>query len=450
MVKADILIRGVKLYHCDKKYDIAIRDSQFVSVEKSQSSTYIDADQILDLTGMNVELWPSYVETHAHLALSTALKRPRDPARILALQYLLCGITRVLDLFGFPTISDEWQKEQTESTIPFPEVTHCGHLLTAGKDTEGLHGHGKEYCPHVTSYEINVEQDIRSALENNISQGARFTKVMFTSGQDMPGDKCKFTILRSELLQKILETSKNYELTAIVDCNSFAETNTAYQLGYRHFAHMVRDRILKNSEWDMLSEAEFTSTTLASLFPMVMEKNSFLSMFHNHYFLESQSHLHLAEMQEIEVPYGIQYGIQNSRQTALDYMRKNAKQGLARNQVFPGSDSGNTYAFHGYGLHSEFIYIAPDNTDEKYRLIEAATVRAHQYFEKITGTTEKVEIVPQGRADFNLFTKSPCHEGSTIPWKTFLRGKEIPRDKIVEELKSYHNDKDYFKNQAIL
>lgn len=75
-------------------YDVTVEDGHFSSVRAVAERDENDAD--------TPELWPGFVEAHAHLALPANFDDSLDDPRISALQYLYHGITHVTDLFGFP------------------------------------------------------------------------------------------------------------------------------------------------------------------------------------------------------------------------------------------------------------------------------------------------------------------------------------------------------------
>ena len=88
-----------------------------------------------------LEMWPEYVECHAHLALPSNFDNSLDDPRIIALQYLYHGVTRVVDMFGFPLVKGLWEAGQADSPIPYPELVHCGYAVTSMCDITGRTGH---------------------------------------------------------------------------------------------------------------------------------------------------------------------------------------------------------------------------------------------------------------------------------------------------------------------
>lgn len=443
----DLLMLGVRIPTLER-YDVGIRKGVYSYIKKSSDREngflkLAQAKKILSFDQAQTILWPSFVESHAHLALSPTIDGIRQPTHITALQYLYYGITRVLDLFGFPFIEDEWRQAESHFDFPFPEVAHCGLALTASVEN-GLYGHGHEFP--IAPYYIQSKEDVGKAIEDNVSKGATFIKVMFTEGREVDTDKPRFSILKRPLLEYLHQRLNDFDLPAIVDTNSYEETLIAKNIGFSNFAHLMRDRALHAKEWDQLGHSLFLST-LSALTPMVMHRELFYKAFGNPQFLAAQPQRYFEDMDKRIVSYGTQTGIQESRLIAIRYLLQNTQTGLSRSQVIPASDTGNTFSYHGYGLHREFELIQPQNRQEKEKMLRAATERAHELFVKFNRSACPVELKQGGQADFNLFEENPVEsKNGFFPWKTFIRGLEVPREKIREILQK----DDYFSNQQTL
>jgi hypothetical protein len=415
-----------------ERFDVTLEDGRIRAIVPHEPESTPDASDILDYRRSFQELWPSFVEGHAHLALSPYMDRAlSDPPWVIAAQYLLSGVTRVIDLFGFPKIQGQWEKEAGDADFAFPEVLHSGYAFTSGL-REGMKGHGHEYP--VKAHLIDTDAEIERGLEENLASGARIAKVMYTSGRDLPPDPRKFSLFARPELRRLRERLDRAGIPAVIDCNTYDESRAAFDLGYRHFAHMIRDRALTDAEWDGFRGARFLST-LSGLTPMVHKDEDFLAASDRELFHATQSPLHRAAMRTVKIPYGEQIGIQASRLGALAHISGNLRAALAREQVVLGSDAGNMNSFHGFGAHREMEMLLRQELASDTRLHEAATTAGHRFFEDLRGgDADRVGLEVGDRADLNLLTRRP---GATpLVHETYLRGQRLDRDSLLARLRA--------------
>src|SRR3990167_4426941 len=381
---SDILISNVliPLYDKNQRYHVRIKNGKIFSVTSVDQNLAAQENTAYDMRiecmNNSLELWPTYVENHAHLALPTNFDNFLEPMEIVALQYLYFGITQVMDLFGYPSISKEWDAMMENSHGIAPTIMHCGYALTAPTLNDKV-GHGAEFPLPV--YVVNNEADILSALEKNVVAGAQFIKLMYTAGIEKPGDLPRFSLLQKEIFSKILMFAKQHDLECIVDCNTLEEVKFAVRCGYRYFAHPIRDVILTEEDWNDLKNCYFV-TTLQGLKGMVMTGNEMEQACDTFHFHQTQLPGQEKHFATVTMPYGIQYGMQNSRLHALNCMRENSIAALLRNQCVLGSDAGNTLSYHGLGFYEELLYFLQQKSVTRHNLLIAATQKIPGIFEK--------------------------------------------------------------------
>ncbi|ULR50807.1 hydrolase [Streptomyces deccanensis] len=383
--------------------------------------------------GDEPELWPGYTETHAHVALPANWDDTVEDPRIVALQYLYHGVTHVVDMFGFPLAADAWAAGREASPWPYPEIVHCGYAVTATTDAAGRTGHGVEFPAPV--HMLAVESDLDHALRANAERGGTFLKVMFTDGTEQPGSPVRFSRLSEKVLRFTARMARERGVTAVIDCNTLQETRWAYACGFRLFAHTVRDRTLDDVDWKEFEGARFVST-LAGLRPMIMTGEEFLTEYSREGFVETQDVRNLDFVKGIEKPYGIEYGVQETRTAALADMRRNALAALGRGDLLVGTDSGNTGAYHGYSLLSELDLLRGDDTSLDGMLRHQATVGGRRYFAELSGdTTGEHPLSPGAPATYNLLHPSaPDRPLSALPVRTVVRGTEIDRPALARAI----------------
>lgn len=415
------IYKGIAIPSLDRAtlFDVVVDDGVF---------THVDAVP-RPRGGGETELWPGYTEAHAHFALPCNWDDSLDSPRITALQYLYHGVTQVVDMFGFPVIADEWEAGRADSPWPYPEVVHCGYAVTAMTDGAGRNGHGVEFPAPV--YMLAVESDLEIALRANAERGATFLKAMFTDGTEQPGSPVRFSRLSERILRFTARMAEERGIPAVIDCNTLEETRFAYECGFRLFAHSVRDTELTEADWKEFDGARFVST-LAGLRPMIMSGDDFAAEYSREGFVQTQDPHNLEFIQKIEQPFGIEYGVQETRTAALEDMRRNALAALDRGRLLVGTDSGNLGAYHGYSFLSELELLRGEDPtpDLAFRLREQATVGGRRYFDELAGRAAPEHPISVGQpATFNLH--DPASPLSALPETTVVQGVPIDRDAIA-------------------
>jgi hypothetical protein len=403
-------------------FDVVVEGDVFTRVDPADRSR----------SGAETEMWPGYTEAHAHFALPCNWDDSLDSPRITALQYLYHGVTHVVDMFGFPVIADEWEAGKAESPWPYPEVVHCGYAVTAMTDGAGRNGHGVEFPAPV--YMLAVESDLEIALRANAERGATFLKTMFTDGTEQPGSPVRYSRLSERILRFTARMAAEQGIPAVIDCNTLEETRFAYECGFRLFAHSVRDTELTEDDWKEFDGARFVST-LAGLRPMIMTRDDFIAEYGRKGFTETQDPYNREFVRTIEQPYGIEYGVQETRTAALTDMRRNALAALDRGSLLVGTDSGNLGAYHGYSFLSELALLRGDDPSNglAHRLREQATVGGRRYFDELSGRPSPAHPISVGQpATFNLH--DPANALSALPEATVVQGVPIDRDAIADAI----------------
>ncbi|HWO67384.1 MAG TPA: hypothetical protein VNO31_45865 [Umezawaea sp.] len=421
---------AIPLLDGDTLYDVHVEDGEFARIEPVAGERTADT----------LELWPGYVEAHAHLGLPANFDDSLDDPRILALGYLYHGVTHVVDMFGFPLVKSLWEKGREESSVPYPSLAHCGYAATSMRDDEGRTGHGVEFPAPV--YMLGVEGDVDPVLAANEARGATFLKVMFTDGTEQPGTVIRFSKLTERVLADAARATARRGIPAVIDCNTREEVLQAYDCGFRLFAHSVRDYVLSDEDWQHLEGARFVST-LAGLRPMIMHPGDFLDEYSRPGFLETQDPANLAFVATREQPYGIEFGVQDTRTAALDVMRANALAALERGVLLAGTDCGNTGAFHGYSLLSELDLLHGDGTDVPDladALRRVATVSGWRFFEQLSGRSgEGHPIAVGGAATFNLLKPGKNTALSALPEVTVINGVTVDRDALERDIREFRS-----------
>jgi hypothetical protein len=412
----------------DLLFDVGIEDGVF---------TRIDAVADGRRDG-SPELWPGYVESHAHLGLPANFDGSLDDPRLIALQYLFHGVTRVVDMFGFPLVQALWEKGRAESPVPYPDLAHCGYAATSMRDSAGLTGHGVEFP--IPVFMLAVEGDLDGVLRANRERGASFLKLMFTEGVEQPESAPRFSRLPGNVLENVARVTARHKIPCVLDCNTRDEVLRAYGYGFRLFAHPVRDQVLSAADWDGLRGARFVST-LSGLRPMIMAREQFLREYGRPGFLETQDPAALDFVAGVEEPYGVGVGRMEPRTAALATMRANCLQALERGALLLGTDCGNTGAFHGYSLLGELGLLGdgadgPAARGRRDALRGAATVAGSRFFDDLSGTPAAARPITVGSAaTFNML--APTGHGaamSALPEVTVVDGIPVDRGLITDEI----------------
>ena len=381
-----------------------------------------------------LELWPGYVEAHAHLGLPANFDDSLDDPRLIALQYLFHGVTHIVDMFGFPVAQALWESGERESRLPYPELVHCGYAATSMVDSDGYTGHGVEFPAPV--FMLGADGDLEFAIRANRERGARFLKVMFTDGTEQPGGERRFSRLSTRLLEDVARVSSEHATTCVLDCNTRAEVLQAYGIGFRIFAHSVRDVELSADDWETLRGACFVST-LSGLRPLILHGHEFLHEYGRPGFRETQDVGNLEAVAKMDQSFGVQLNRQDSRLAALEVMRHNSLEALDRDMLLVGTDCGNLGAFHGYSLLSELDQLARDDGEAvRLKLRHAATVRGLQFYNAMAERPDRAHPIATGEtATFNLL-EPILRDGSlsALPRLTVMSGEPLDPAAVLQEI----------------
>lgn len=420
---------AIPLLDPDASFEVECAEGRFTAIRKSGLRREDAA-----------ELWPGFVEAHAHLSLPANWDDSVDDPRLVGLQYLYHGVTHVIDMFGFPLVKDLWDKGANESDPPFPALAHCGYAATSMRDATGRNGHGVEFPAPV--YMLGTAGDIEDVLRANARRGGTFLKVMFTDGTEQPGAQVRFSRLSEPILADAAATSAAAGVPAVIDCNTREEVLRAYDCGFRLFAHSVRDVVLSEGDWAALDGARFVST-LAGLRPMVMTREEFLDEYGRPGFTETQDEANLAFVRGVEEPFGISFGLQETRTAALDVMRANALAALRRGALLIGTDCGNTGAYHGYSLLSELALLAGGDPSLREPLLRVATEGGQRFFGELAGGSAGFPIAEGGPAGFNLLR--PAGPNSTpdlaaLPLASVAGGTVVDRAQITRRIRAMRGE----------
>lgn len=169
---------------------------------------------------------------------------------------------------------------------------------------------------------------------------------------------------------------------------------------------------------------------------MIMTGDEFLTEYSREGFAETQDVRNLDFVKGIEKPYGIEYGVQETRTAALADMRRNALAALGRGDLLVGTDSGNTGAYHGYSLLGELDLLRGDDPALDGMLRHQATVGGRRYFDELSGAPAGAHPLSVGApATYNLLHAStPGRPLSALPVRTVVRGRDIDRTALARAI----------------
>lgn len=400
-------------------FDVAIEDGRFATLQPV-GQVGADAEPV-------ATLWPGYTECHAHVALPANFDDTVDAPAIIAMQYLFHGVTQVIDMFGFPIASAAWQREDAELR---PDIVHCGYAITAMCGFDGRSAHGSEFPAPV--FQLGCVQDIDMVLDANATRGGTFLKVMFTDGVEQPGEVHRFARLSVDLLAALARAAAERGVICVLDCNTRDEVLMAYALGFRDFAHAVRDVVLSEADWQALAGARFVST-LSGLRPMVMTCEQFIDEYGREGFAQTQDARNLTFVSGISQPFGVARNCQESRARAVETMRTNSRAALARGVMLPGTDAGNAGAFHGYSLLGELRLLDDGEASSRDALMSAATLTSRRFFDRLGNHPDVPPISVGAEATFNLFPGAGATPGA-LPELTVLRGQAVSRTALAHAI----------------
>ena len=257
--KGPVIIENVSFFSGNPDDDIKENINILIDkgfIQKISKSTIINPEARI-INGRGFQVLPGLVNLHTHLTSAggppwlTALGDPRSNLSA----YLYAGVTMVMDLFGnraeLADLTDDLSK--SNDNIATPGFIHAGKAFTA----EGGHPAAvlneripwlfRSYIKGKLVYEVNIDSDIRTMVQENRDSGARVTKVFID--QIPMGVKT----LDEQTIKKIVTESNKLGLPVIAHIGSEEDLLKALQAGVRLFAHGIYRSNLSSTTLELMA-----------------------------------------------------------------------------------------------------------------------------------------------------------------------------------------------------
>ncbi|MGO2365076.1 MAG: CIA30 family protein [Pseudoalteromonas sp.] len=409
-------------------------DNVRVYQHKSQSfsapsSLYIDNGKIVNITKASIEkqqadktfnannqfALPGLIDLHVHLGSSGSNFSEFQylPVKSHFNANLYLGVTNIVDLFSFQQTLDEAAKLKATQTTP--NLFYAGTLFT------NPGGHGTQFGGSV--YEISNNNDIDALWQKHMATKPHLTKaVIETFGG-------KGNSLTDNQLAQLGKRSKAAGLPYFVHVSTLADGKRAIRAGATALAHGINNEAIDDEFIALMKQNKVTYIPTLAVYHNHSDEK------HNHT-LSSQSELlkpvpnKLQDCLFEKVPEPSKWKEHSWQVRSIAYanIQKLQQAGVV---IGTGSDAGNPYTLHGFGLHNEIDALKKAGLTNA-QIIDAATVNGALAINQ----SKNIGLLATGfEASFILLEQNPIEDISAIHTisQVYKSGQQVNREELLTE-----------------
>ncbi|MCH9023789.1 MAG: amidohydrolase family protein [candidate division Zixibacteria bacterium] len=182
------------------------------------------------ISGEGRTLLPGLIESHSHIAASSALE-----------QALAFGVTTAMGMHEDPVAVSALKSEQSEgNAFGRADIFSAGNLVTAPK------GHGTEYGRDFPT--IERAEDAQKFVDERIAEGSDYIKIVY-----QPCKGCMPSI-DYETLEALIEAAHKRDKLAIVHIHPLEYAEDAVKAGADGLAHMFADHVPDSAFVEQMSQ----------------------------------------------------------------------------------------------------------------------------------------------------------------------------------------------------
>ncbi len=182
------------------------------------------------ISGEGRTLLPGLIESHSHIAASSALE-----------QALAFGVTTAMGMHEDPVAVSKLKSEQRQGkAFGRADIFSSGNLVTAPK------GHGTEYGRDIPT--IERAEDAQKFVDERIAEGSDYIKIVY-----QPCEGCMPSI-DYETLEALIKAAHKRDKLAIVHIHPLEYAEDAVRAGADGLAHMFADHVPDSAFVEQMSQ----------------------------------------------------------------------------------------------------------------------------------------------------------------------------------------------------
>jgi len=376
---------------------LAIDDGRIVAVGKGIRATDFDATRTLDASGKFIV--PAFTDMHVHWGNGTFAESDDLVERTLA-RSLYYGVTRILNMgsnAASPAEIDTFRHKLRAGEWRGPEIYAVGSLLTV----PGSHPTTTIYSPEVQQRIIERLQvappqgpidlmpiravtlvrsaeDVRTEVTRLAAWGANAIKLTIESGPGTFGDD--HPQMAEEIVRAAVATAHAAKLPVIAHVSSRDDLEICLRTGVDAAAHSIITGPFDAELHRQMGDARFHYVVTLDLYDGFLNWSIDPNRLQDPFLRETVTDAEAATMQNAARMFARErefFGASGLR-PILDHVRDAQRAGAV---LLTGTDTGNPFAFPGYGVHQELRLMVEAGV-EPIEALAAATSNPAKFFKQ--------------------------------------------------------------------
>lgn len=377
---------------------VAIENGRIVHVSNDGADGFAAA-QTIDARGKTVI--PALADMHVHWGNGTFAETENIVEQTLA-RNLYYGVTHILNMAsnrGSPEEIDEYRGKLKDGSWQGPTIYAVGALITV----PGSHPTTTIYAPDVQQQikraiaaapesgpidlmplraltVVRSADDVRTEVKRLAAWGADAIKLTIESGPGPFGDD--HPQMSEDIARAAVEQAHAANIPVIAHVSSRDELDVCLRTGVDAAAHAIIDGDVDDAFYQQLGSGRFFYVTTLDLYNGFVNWSADPKLLTDPFLRETVSEAEAASMQHAAKIFAREQAFfGNGRlKWIFDHVRDAHRAGAV---LVAGTDTGNPFAFPGYGIHEELRLLVSAGVPPMDALA-AATINAALFLKKET------------------------------------------------------------------
>lgn len=397
----DLLIVGAHLIDPGSKSVVngaalAIDEGRIVAIGEDVATTF-DAVRTIDAAGKYV--LPAFADMHVHWGNGTFAESADLVEHTLA-RNLYYGVTRILNMgsnAASPAQIDEFRRKLDDGTWQGPEIYAVGALLTvpgshptttifppevqqqiATTVSEALPTGPIDLMPLRAITLVRSAEDARAEVGRLAAWGANAIKLTIESGPGPFGDD--HPQMSEEIVRAAVESAHAANIPVIAHISSRDELEVCLKTGVDAAAHAIISGPFDAQLHERMGAARFFYVVTLDLYDGFVNWSVDPELLNDPFLRETLTAQEAESMQGAAKIFAREQAFfaPEGLRPILDHVRDAHRAGT---QLLTGTDTGNLFAFPGYGVHQELRLMVKAGVPPMDALA-AATANPAKFFEQ--------------------------------------------------------------------
>ncbi|HVF16423.1 MAG TPA: amidohydrolase family protein [Steroidobacteraceae bacterium] len=398
---ADLVITGARVIDPGSKAvvdvaDVVIDEGRIVAVGK-QAARGFNAEQTIDGAGKHIV--PAFADMHVHWGNGTIAESENLVEQTLA-RNLYYGVTRILNMgsnAGSPADIDSFRSKLADGSWQGPKLYAVGTLFTV----PGSHPTTTIFPPHIQQQIakqvaaapaqgpidlmplraitlVRSVEDVRTEVKRLATWGADAIKLTIESGPGPFGDD--HPQMSEEIVRAAVEEARAASIPVIAHVSSRDELDVCLRTGVDAAAHAIISGPIDGELHKQMAVKPFFYVATLDIYDGFVNWSRAPERMNDPFLRETLTDQEAASMQGAAKMFAREQAYFGTSKLGLisDHVRDAQRAGAV---LLTGTDTGNPFAFPGYGLHQELRLMVQAGVAPMDALA-AATTNAALFFKE--------------------------------------------------------------------